>query len=98
MKEYLVEIFDEISVKYIYLKVVSETKKQARKIAYASRDRQVDYMKESIHYGFYIDKRDYKVQKAYEIGKDIAINEYSSCLWFGNAPAFGESDVKFLHL
>lgn len=97
MKEYLVEILDEVKTTYIYAFVIAESKKQARNKVYSERNMEVSRRNDSEYFNYYtIKDSDLKVRKAYEFNKDIQLKEDAYGFWFGNMKCFDEDDVYFI--
>ena len=97
MKEYLVEIFDEVQTNYIYAFVIAESKKQARNKVYSERNIEVSKRNDSEYFNYYtIKASDLKVRKAYEFNKDIQLKEDVYSFWFGHVQCFDEDDVYFI--
>ena len=93
MKEYLVEVLDQLSTNYIYVWVIAKSKEDARKKVYAERGEEIEKINTHSIQRFV---SDFKVQKAYEINKEIMYKD--DCYpyyWFGNFKCFDEDDVYF---
>ena len=97
MKEYLVEIFDNVETKYIYAFVIAESKKQARNKVYSERNVEVSRRNDNEYFRYCTFKAsDLKVRKAYEFNKDMQLKEDAYGFWFGHMKCFDEDDVYFL--